>query len=131
MYRRRRFRLRHRPMPTNFRARYGVFKPVGSSFADAIKAANKFSMNAVDEKGLPKDVAHAVLQSADGQYYVVWLWDRFGTFDATLDGSDFNREGRHVVVAGVEALNPDVKAVVDRDEWINFSGQDVAVNLAD
>lgn len=106
----------------------GQYGAVGTSFTDAIKAANKTAKFVTDPYGRALDAAQAVLQGSDGQYNVTTL--RSGVHVATMNPGATEGSKDSLALAGVEALNPDVKAVVDRDEWINFSGEAVEVNLA-
>lgn len=105
-----------------------AYGPVGTSFAEAIAAANKTAKFTTGPTGRALDAAHAVLQAGDGQYYVTML--RSLDSAASLNAQARKGSQSTVALSGVEPLHPDVKAVVDRDEWINFSGQPVEVELA-
>lgn len=106
----------------------GGYGAVGTSFGDAVKSANKTAKFATDMNGRALDAAQAVLQGSGGQYYVTTL--RAGGGVALLNPPATDESKRGLAISGVDALHPDVKAVVDRDEWINFSGQAVEVDLA-
>lgn len=98
-----------------------VFTKVGNDFDEAVRAANhtaKMPSPVAATASNPSDHAQAVLQADDGSYYITSL----------AKGGTSMRMNPRAAAANGEAILKDVapliravRAVVDRDEWIDFS----------
>lgn len=106
-----------------------------ASFTDAVEAASKLSAaNTIPVRGEGANsisLAMAVLQSADGAYYVSELdgyratgRDSYGGY---LSIDTHNSSWR---IGEVQRLHPAVKAVVGAYNYVNFTGEKIEPTLA-
>ena len=103
-----------------------AFGAVGTDFATAIRTAHSITMGGTAYRGLANWPATAVLQANDGVYYVAPLG-----FFSGADRQVVSIDGPYLPgeVANVERLHEDVKAVVGGRSWVNYSDDDVTVDL--
>ncbi len=114
----------HRNDPAN------IFTKVGTDFSDAVRAANALAKSVTDMHGRQADTVQSVLQSTDGEYYITAL-SRMATSAYQLaEFQPASSGGTTVRLTDVKPLIPAVKAVVDQNEWIDFSNSGQTINLS-
>jgi hypothetical protein len=99
-----------------------IFTLVEGGFGAAVRAANAQSQKVISRDGLPIDAAMGVLQSSDGAHYVTALsTSHLDQQFVAVAMNGYNRgPGMVSKLEGVKPLHPALKAIVDRDEWVDL-----------
>lgn len=106
------------------------------SLTEAVSAASQLSAGVgrtirdnVSKSGERFSPAVAVLQASDGAYWTAML--RTGTIKRYPGFASIDVGSRSLVIKDVQALHPDVKAVVGMNSWVNFTNETATPTLAD